>query len=42
MVAKGFLQQINLDMLIVSDNIEEILSKMQNYQVKEVKKWVIN
>lgn len=42
MVEKGFLQAINLDMLIVSDNIEEILVKMRNYQVKEVKKWVIN
>ena len=42
MVEKGFLQQINLDLLIVSDNIDELISKMNNYQETDVKKWKLN
>jgi len=32
MVAEGFLKQINREMLQVSDNIEELISKMENYK----------
>ena len=42
MVEKGFLQQINLDLLIVSDNNDELLSEMNNYQETDVKKWKLN
>jgi len=42
MVAKGFLQQINLDMLIISDNIDDLLEKMKNYKSPKAKKWKIN
>ena len=42
MVNKGFLKQINLDLLIVSDNIEDLLNKMHNYKITTEKKWEIN
>ena len=41
MVDKGFLQQINLDLLIVSDNIDDLLQKMQNFQASKSRKWKI-
>lgn len=42
METKGFLQQVNLDMLIVSDNIEDLLDQMRNYTVSDTKKWKLN
>ncbi len=42
MEAKGFLQQVNLDMLIMSDNIDNLLDQMRNYILPETKKWVLN
>lgn len=39
-VDKGFLKQLNQDMLIVSDNIEELLEKMKNYEAPTVGKWI--
>lgn len=31
MVKEGFLKQVNRDMLLVSDNIEDLITKMNNY-----------
>lgn len=42
MEAKGFLQQVNLDMLIVSDNVDDLLEQMHNYKMPETKKWKLN
>lgn len=40
MVDKGFLKQINQEMLLVSDSIDELLEKMRNYQAPTVGKWI--
>lgn len=40
MVDKGFLKPINRDMLLVSDNIEDLLLQMKNYQAPNVTKWI--
>ncbi|REC46850.1 LOG family protein [Chryseobacterium pennipullorum] len=40
MVDKGFLKQVNSDMLLVSSNINELLGKMRNYQAPTVGKWI--
>ena len=40
MVNKGFLKQINLEMLIVSDSVNDLLIKMKNYKAPEVQKWI--
>ncbi|WP_228400744.1 LOG family protein [Chryseobacterium taeanense] len=40
MVSKGFLKQINRDMLLISDNIEELLEMMKNYEAPKVGKWI--
>jgi predicted Rossmann-fold nucleotide-binding protein len=40
MVQKGFLKQINLDMVIVSDDIDDLLQKMKNYQAPLAGKWI--
>lgn len=40
MVDKGFLKQINQEMLLVSDNIDELLEKMRNYEAPTVGKWI--
>lgn len=40
MVDNGFLKQLNKDMLLISDNIEDLLSKMSAYRAPEVGKWV--
>lgn len=40
MVEKGFLKQINSDMLLVSDNIDDLLTKMSNYQAPATGKWI--
>ncbi len=40
MVKKGFLKQINSDMLLISDTAEDLLEKMRNYQAPTVGKWI--
>jgi uncharacterized protein (TIGR00730 family) len=40
MVEKGFLKKMNQEMIIVSDNAEELLNKMKNYIAPEVGKWI--
>lgn len=40
MVDKGFLKEINQQMLLVSDNIEELLNKMAEYKAPLAEKWV--
>jgi len=40
MVDKGFLKQVNQEMLLVSDHIEELLEKMRNYEAPTVGKWI--
>ena len=40
MVDNGFLKEVNQQMLIVSDNIEELLNKMQSYVAPTVGKWI--
>lgn len=39
-VDKGFLKQVNQDMLIVSNKIEDLLDKMKNYEAPTVGKWI--
>jgi len=41
MVDKGFLKEVNQQMLLVSDNIDELLEKMENYVAPTVGKWII-
>lgn len=38
LVEKGFLREINLQMILVSDNVDELLEKMHNYEAPVVKK----
>jgi uncharacterized protein (TIGR00730 family) len=40
MVEKGFLKQINREMLLICENIEELLEMMKNYQAPNVGKWI--
>jgi uncharacterized protein (TIGR00730 family) len=40
MVDKGFLKEINQQMLLVSDNIDDLLNKMRNYVAPTVGKWI--
>jgi hypothetical protein len=40
MVEKGFLKKVNQEMLLVSDTIEGLLKKMDNYTAPEVAKWI--
>ncbi|WP_294287405.1 TIGR00730 family Rossman fold protein [uncultured Chryseobacterium sp.] len=40
MVDKGFLKQINREMLLISDSIEELLEMMRNYKAPTVGKWI--
>ncbi len=40
MIDKGFLKQINRNMLLVNDNIEDLLQQMKNYQAPTVQKWI--
>lgn len=40
MVEKGFLKQINQQMLLVSDNIDDLLIKMNTYVAPTVGKWI--
>jgi uncharacterized protein (TIGR00730 family) len=40
MVEKGFLKQVNREMLLISDNIDELLEKMRDYEAPTVGKWI--
>lgn len=40
MVDKEFLKQTNQEMLLVSDDIDELLEKMRNYKAPTVGKWI--
>lgn len=40
MVDKGFLKQINKDMLLICDMVDDLLEKMENYQAPTVGKWI--
>ncbi|KUJ54933.1 LOG family protein [Chryseobacterium aquaticum] len=40
MVDKGFLKQINREMLLVSDDIGELLEKMRKYKAPRIGKWI--
>lgn len=40
MVDKGFLKQINRDMLLISGTIDELLEMMRNYKAPSVGKWI--
>lgn len=40
MVNKGFLKEVNQKMLIVSNNVDELIDKMQEYKAPSVEKWV--
>jgi uncharacterized protein (TIGR00730 family) len=40
MVDKGFLKQINRDMLLISDTIDELLEMMSNYEAPTAGKWI--
>ncbi|SMP28979.1 hypothetical protein SAMN06264346_11147 [Chryseobacterium profundimaris] len=40
MIDKGFLKQINRDMLLISNNIDELLEMMRKYKAPKVGKWI--
>jgi uncharacterized protein (TIGR00730 family) len=40
MVEKGFLKNVNQEMLLVSDTIDDLLDKMKNYVAPTVGKWI--
>lgn len=40
MVDKGFLKEVNQQMLLVSNDIDELLDKMQSYVAPAVGKWI--
>jgi uncharacterized protein (TIGR00730 family) len=40
MVEKGLLKDVNQEMLLVSDNIDDLLTKMRNYVPPAVGKWI--
>nr|WP_298999409.1 TIGR00730 family Rossman fold protein [uncultured Allomuricauda sp.] len=40
MVAKGLLKEVNRKMVLVSENIDELLTKMRAYEAPAVKKWI--
>ncbi|WP_264565951.1 TIGR00730 family Rossman fold protein [Flavobacterium sp. N3904] len=40
MVDKGLLKEVNQQMLLVSDTIDELLDKMENYVAPTVGKWI--
>lgn len=40
MVEKGLLKEVNQQMLLVSDNIDDLLEKMKNYKAPTVGKWI--
>ncbi len=40
MVEKGFLKDINRQMVLVSDDIDDLIGKMKMYKAPDVEKWV--
>jgi uncharacterized protein (TIGR00730 family) len=40
MVDKGFLKEINRDMILVSDNIDDLLDRMRRYKAPVLGKWI--
>lgn len=42
MVSKEFLKKVNQEMLLTSNNIDELLIKMQNYKAPIIEKWITN
>jgi len=42
MVEKGLLKEINQQMVLISDNIDDLLNKMRNYVAPAVGKWINN
>lgn len=40
-VEKGFLKKVNQEMIIVSEDAEELLDKMRKYVAPKVEKWII-
>lgn len=40
MVDQGFLKEVNFKMLLVSNDIDELLHKMNNYVAPEIGKWI--
>lgn len=40
MMESEFLKKINFDMVLVSDQIENLLDQMTNYQPPEIEKWI--
>ncbi|TRW25719.1 TIGR00730 family Rossman fold protein [Flavobacterium zepuense] len=40
MVSKGFLKEINRQMLLSGNTIDDVLQKMDNYQAPETGKWI--
>jgi uncharacterized protein (TIGR00730 family) len=40
MVDKGLLKEVNQQMLLVSNNIDDLLDKMENYVAPKVGKWI--
>ena len=40
MVQEGFLKEVNRDMVLISENIEELLEKMNSYSAPSVQKWI--
>ncbi len=42
MTDSGFLKKTNQQMLLVSDNIDDLINQMENYNAKESYKWISN
>ena len=40
MVDKGFLKKLNYDMLLISDDIDDLLIQMKNYTPPSIAKWI--
>jgi len=40
MISEGFLKKENKDMMMFSDNIEEILERFENYHPSHADKWI--
>lgn len=42
MVKEGFLKDMNRDMLLVSEQIENLLEQMQSYSPPKIRKWIMD
>lgn len=40
MVEKGFLKEVNRQMVLVSDNVDDLLQQMKSYKASDVGKWI--